>query len=129
LFNPGHFQLQGFLKIKSATGIKFAIFTQAPIWANINECLQRGGVPKVTGQTMKNIRDLLREKEAELKRLEKEVEALRLAASLLEGEGSPAAAEASVPVASPKSPTSALSFEERTSGITVSGTPTSRQFP
>lgn len=83
----------------------------------------------MTGQTMKNIRDLLREKEAELKRLEKEVEALRLAASLLEGEGSPAAAEASAPVASPKSPASALSFEERTSGTTVSGTPTSRQFP
>jgi hypothetical protein len=126
---PWAFPIARVSQDKSATGIKFAIFTQAPIWANINECLQRGGVPKVTGQTMKNIRDLLREKEAELKRLEKEVEALRLAASLLEGEGSPAAAEASAPVASPKSPASALSFEERTSGTTVSGTPTSRQFP
>ncbi len=127
--HPGYFQLQGFLKIKSATGIKFAIFTQTPIWANINEDLRRGGVPKVTGQTMKDIRDLLRDKEAELQRLEKEIEALRLAASLLNGESSSAAAEAIAPVASPKSPASVLSFEERTSGTTVSGTPTSRQFP
>jgi len=124
--HPGYFQLQGFLKIKSATGIKFAIFTQTPIWANINEDLRRGGVPKVT---MKDIRDLLRDKEAELQRLEKEIEALRLAASLLNGESSSAAAEAIAPVASPKSPASVQSFEERTSGTTVSGTPPSRQFP
>ena len=78
---------------------------------------------------MRNIRELLREKEAELQQLEKEIEALRLVASLLEEEGSPAAAEAVAPVASPKSPASAPSFEERTSGTIVSGRPTSRQFP
>ena len=78
---------------------------------------------------MRNIRELLREKEAELQQLEKEIEALRLAASLLNQDGSLAAAGAIEPVASPKSPATALSFEEPTSEITVYGVPTSRQFP
>ncbi len=88
-----------------------------------------GCMPKATGHTMKNIRDLLREKEAELQQLEKEIEALRLTASLLNPEGSSAAAEAIVPLASPRSSASVLSFEERNSATTVSGTPVSRQFP
>jgi hypothetical protein len=78
---------------------------------------------------MRNIRELLREKEAELQQLEKEIEALRLSASLLDQEDSSAAAETNVAVASPKSPAAAPSLEERTSGITVSGAPASRQFP
>jgi hypothetical protein len=78
---------------------------------------------------MRNISDLLREKEAELQQLEKEVEALRLAVSLLDEKGSPAAAQAVVAVASPKIPDLALSFGEHASGTTVCGAPTSRQFP
>jgi hypothetical protein len=78
---------------------------------------------------MRNIRELLREKEAELQQLEKEIEALRLAAGLLHPEGSAAAAAVIEPLASPMSPAAAPSFEEHTSGITISGTPTSRQFP
>jgi proline racemase len=100
--------------------------------ANPREHRQRlvvGCMPKASGHTMKNIRDLLREKEAELQQLEKEVEALRLAASLLNPEGSSAAADAMVPPASPKSSASVLSFEERTLATPVSGTTVSRQFP
>ena len=78
---------------------------------------------------MRNISDLLREKEAELQQLEKEVEALRLAASLLNEEDSSAVAQAAVAVASPKIPDLALSLGEHASGTTVSGAPTSRQFP
>jgi hypothetical protein len=83
---------------------------------------------------MRNIRELLREKEAELQHLEKEIEALRLAASLLNQEGSSAATETAatetnVAFASPQSPAATLSLEERTSGITVSGAPALRQFP
>jgi len=78
---------------------------------------------------MKDINDLLLEKEAELQQLEKEIEALRLSASLLDQEDSSAAAETNVAVASPKSPVAAPSFEERTSGIIVSGVPALRQFP
>jgi hypothetical protein len=77
---------------------------------------------------MKDINDLLLEKEAELQQLEKEIQALRLAASLLNEKGSSSAAGI-VAVASPKIPASAPSSEERTSEITVSGAPTSRQFP
>jgi hypothetical protein len=78
---------------------------------------------------MRNISDLLREKEAELRQLEKEVEALRLALSLLNEKGSSAAAGTVDAVASPNIPDLALSFGEHTSGTTVSGAPTSRQFP
>ena len=98
-------------------------------------------MPKVTGRTrvpdrlcllglgaMKDINDLLLEKEAELQQLEKEIKALRLAASLLNEKGSSSAAGI-VAVASPKIPASAPASEERTSEITVSGAPTSRQFP
>src|SRR5664280_960663 len=68
------------------------------------------------GPTMRNISDLLREKEAELQQLEKEVEALRLAVGLLDEKGSPVAAQAVVAVASPKIPDLALSFGEHDSG-------------
>ena len=78
---------------------------------------------------MRNISDLLREKEAELQQLEKEVEALRLAVSLLNEEGSAAAAGTIVAIASPKIPDLALSFGEHDSGTSVFGAPTSRQFP
>jgi hypothetical protein len=78
---------------------------------------------------MKNIRDVLREKEAELQQLEKEVEALRLAVSLVSQEASLLPAGVIVPVASPKVAISAPSFEERSCATTVSGTTTSRQFP
>jgi hypothetical protein len=78
---------------------------------------------------MRNISDLLREKEAELQQLEKEVEALRLAVGLLDEKGSPVAAQAVVAVASPKIPDLALSFGEHDSGTSVFGAPTSRQFP
>jgi hypothetical protein len=76
---------------------------------------------------MRNINEVLREKEAELQRLEKEIEALRLAASLLNEEGTAAAARAMVPVVSPKAP--ARSFEKSISEMPISGTPTLRQFP
>jgi hypothetical protein len=78
---------------------------------------------------MKNIRQLLREKEAELEQLQKEIEALRLAATLLSQETSSAAAAPIVAVSGPKPPVSVPSSEEHISGITVSGTPASRQFP
>jgi len=88
---------------------------------------------------MKNIRDVLREKEAALRQLKKEIEALRLAVSLLNEEGSAVVAEVSAPVASPKSRGWIPLFEERSSDATVpgptvskatvSGTTTVRQFP
>ena len=74
-----------------------------------------------------------------MRQLEKEIEALRLAASLLNEEGSAVAAEISAPVASPKSRAWIPLFEERSSDVTVpgptvsktaiSGTTTLRQFP
>jgi hypothetical protein len=78
---------------------------------------------------MRNIKELLREKEAELQQLEKAIEALRLAASMLNQEGSSAAAETNVAIAGPKSHVAAPSLEERTSGNIVSGVSASRQFP
>lgn len=70
---------------------------------------------------MKNIRDVLREKEAALRQLEKEIEALRLAASLLNEEDSAVVAEISTPVASPKSRVRVPLFEERSSDASVPG--------
>ncbi len=88
---------------------------------------------------MKNIKDVLREKEAALRQLEKEIEALRLAASLLNEEGSAVVAAFSAPLASPKSHAWVPLFEERSSDATapgptvskatISGTTTLRQFP
>jgi hypothetical protein len=94
---------------------------------------------------MKNIKDVLREKETELRQLEKEVETLRLAVSLLGDhsdtrsrgaccgprlEQAPAAATAiDKPVPSLEAAVSSQFLEERSGERSVSGTTTSRQFP
>jgi hypothetical protein len=104
-----------------------------------------GQVP--IGQTlkMKNIKDVLREKEAELRRLEEEVEALRLAVGLLGDrsdtrsrgacwgprfeQGPSAATAVAAPLPRPQAAASSLLLEERSGETIVSGTTTSRQFP
>jgi hypothetical protein len=55
---------------------------------------------------MKNLYDVLRQKEQEIKQLQKEIEALRLAASLLSEEPETAPAAAVVRAAAAISPTS-----------------------
>ncbi len=106
-------------------------------------------VPETTGQPpnlkMKNIKDMLHEKEAELRQLEEEVEALRLAVSLLGDrsdtrsrgaccgprleQGPPAATAVAAPLPNPEAAVSSLLLEERSGETNVSGTTTSRQFP
>jgi hypothetical protein len=108
-------------------------------------------LPETTGQPqsakpkMKNIKDVLREKEAELRQLEKEVEVLRLAVSLLGDQsdtrsrgaccgprleqGPSAAIAVAAPVPSPEAVVSSLLLEEHCGETSVSGTTTSRQFP
>jgi len=94
---------------------------------------------------MKNIRDVLREKEAELRQLEKEIEALRLAVNLLDDqphmrsghagwgpwlEASSLVAGGDVAAdAGPKVLVSTPYFEEHSDEAAVSVTAASRQFP
>jgi hypothetical protein len=53
---------------------------------------------------MKNIFDVLRQKEAELQQLQKEIEALRVAARLLAEDGDPRLESAGRPVIAPAGP-------------------------
>ena len=94
---------------------------------------------------MRDIKDLLQAKEAELKQLENEVEVLRQAVRLLEQQPGPRerssypeprlreislpAIAVDLPVASPEATVSSLLLEEHGSEASSSGTITSRQFP
>jgi hypothetical protein len=79
---------------------------------------------------MRNINDVLREKEAELQQLEKEIEVLRLAASLLAEEETPAVSGPVAPVAAPQAqPPAPSSKKKLISEMPVPVTPASHQFP
>jgi hypothetical protein len=74
---------------------------------------------------MKNIYDVLRQKEAELQQIQKEIEALRVAARLLAEEGDPRAESVMRPAVVP-SPPESVSRSKQASPVFDAG---SRQFP
>ena len=74
---------------------------------------------------MKNIFDVLRQKEAELQQIQKELEALRIAARLLAEEGDPRAESAMRPAMVPPAPEPVPRSKPATPVFEAS----SRQFP
>lgn len=77
---------------------------------------------------MKNIQDLLKQKEAELERVQREIEALRIVARLLD-DGTQTASVSVMPVvASAGTPLAAVSRMQKGNGHATSDVST-RQFP
>jgi len=75
---------------------------------------------------MKNIFDVLRQKEAELQQIQREIEALRVAARLLAEDGDPRTEPAMRPAAVPSVPPEPMPRSKATTAVFDAST---RQYP